>query len=97
MATYIVLLNYTEQGIKNIKDSPNRLDAAKELARQLGGELKDFYLTMGTYDAVAVCQLPDDETAAKMVLAVGSRGAVRSTTLRAFAESEYRKIIQSLP
>jgi uncharacterized protein with GYD domain len=97
MATYIALLNFTDQGIRNIKDGPTRLDAAKALSKQLGGEIKQFYLTMGQYDAVVVSEAPDDETAAKFALAVGARGAVRTLTLRAFDEGAYRKIIAALP
>jgi uncharacterized protein with GYD domain len=54
MATYISLINYTDQGIRNVKDSPKRLDAAKKLLKDLGGDLKEFYLTMGGYDMVIV-------------------------------------------
>lgn len=97
MPTYVSLLNYTHQGIQNIKDSPKRLDAAKKLLKGMGGELKEFYLTMGAYDIVVVAEAPSDEVMAKFALAVGSAGNVRTTTLKAFTEAEYRKIIQGLP
>jgi uncharacterized protein with GYD domain len=97
MATYISLLSFTQQGIENIKESPARLDAAKELFRSMGAELKEFYLVTGQYDAVVVTEGPDDETATKLVLIVGSMGAVRTETLRAFPEDEYREIIAALP
>ncbi len=97
MATYIILINYTEQGIRNIKDSPSRLDAARQVMKDLGGELKDTYLTIGAHDLVAVVEAPSDEVLAKFALAVGSKGNIRTTTLRAFTEPEYRGIIQSLP
>ncbi len=97
MATYIILVNYTDQGIRDIRDAPNRLDAAKALAQDLGGEFNHVYLTLGTYDIVAVLELPNDEAAAKFALAVGSRGNVRTTTLKAFLEDEYREIIAALP
>lgn len=97
MATYICLINYTDQGIANIKDSPKRAEAARETARQFGAEMKELYLTMGAYDLVTVLEAPDDEAATKFVLSVCSRGAVRTTTLRAFPEAEYREIIESLP
>lgn len=97
MSTYIMLVNYTQQGIENIKDSPDRLDKAKELLQSLGGEVKAFYLTMGTYDIVVVIEAPNDETVAKFVLAAGSHGNVRTTTLKAFPEPEFREIVQSLP
>ncbi len=97
MATYIMLLNYTDQGIRNVKDSPNRLDAAKGLAQKLGGELKHTYLTLGTYDLVVVLELPDDTAAAKFARTTGALGNIRSTTLKAFSEAEYRDIIAALP
>ena len=97
MATYILLANYTQKGIENIKESPARLDAAKQAFQAMGAELKEFYLTMGRYDMVVVAEAPDDETAAKLALAIGSAGAIRTETLRAFTEDEYRKIISALP
>jgi len=97
MATYISLINYTQQGIQNIKDSPTRLDAAKNMLKGMGGELKGFYLTLGQYDIVTVIEAPSDEVVARFVLALGSRGNVRTNTLKAFPEAEYRKIIVGLP
>ena len=97
MPTSISLINYTDQGIRNIKDSPKRLDAAKKMLKDLGGEVKEFYLTMGGYDIVIVAEAPSDEAIAKFVLAAGSLGNVRTTTLKAFPEAEYRKIVRGLP
>lgn len=96
MSTYILLLNYTEQGIRTVKDSPKRLDAARGLARKHGAEIKDVYLTMGTYDLVTVVEAAADDAVAKFVLALGSLGNVRTTTLRAFPEADYRKIAGAL-
>lgn len=96
MATYITLLQYTQQGMKNIKQGPDRLDAAKQAYKAVGAEIKDFYLTMGQYDAVVVSEAPDDETTAKIALTIGSQGNVQTQTFRAFSESEYRKIISAL-
>lgn len=96
MPTYIQLLSYTQQGIQNMKDSPNRLDAAKQAARSLGGQIRAFYLTMGRFDGVAITELPDDEAAAKFALTTGARGFVRTETLRAFTEDEYRRITGGL-
>lgn len=96
MATYIGLVRYTDQGIRNIKDSPTRLDATKKLFQGAGGELKQFYLVMGKYDIVFVADAPDDETAARMALSLGALGNVRTETLRAFSEPEFRKIVGSL-
>ena len=96
MPTYITLINYTQKGVENIKESPARLDVAKELYKSMGAELKSFYLTMGRYDAVVVSEAPDDETVAKVALTVGSLGAVRTETLRAYTEDEYRNIVAAL-
>ncbi len=97
MATYVNLISYTDQGIRNIKDSPNRLDSARKILKDLGGEMKDFYLTLGVYDLIIVIEAPSDEVVAKFALAVGSLGNIRTTTLKAFPEAEYRKIIGALP
>jgi len=96
MATYVSLLRYTDQGIRSIKESANRLDAAKKAFQGAGGELKQFFLAMGRYDIVLVSEAPDDETAARVTLALGSLGNVRTETMRVFSESEFRKIIGSL-
>jgi uncharacterized protein with GYD domain len=97
MPTYISLLRYTQQGIAAIKQAPTRLDAAKQAYKKAGGELKAFYLTIGQYDAVAIAELPDDTALAKMALALGAMGNVRTETLRAFNEAEFRKIVGELP
>lgn len=96
MARYIVLINWTDQGIKSVKESPSRLDAARAFAKKLGCEFKDFYLTIGASDMVAIMDAPDDETMARFALGVGSSGNVRTTTLKALSEDAYRKIIGSL-
>ena len=96
MARYIMLTNWTEQGIKNVKESPKRLDAAKALAKKLNGEIVEFYMTTGAHDMVLILDAPDDEAAAKFALSVGSGGNIRTTTLKAFSEKNYRAIIQSL-
>lgn len=97
MATFISLISYTERGIADIKDSPKRLDAAREGLAGLGVTLRDVYLTMGPYDVVTVVEAPDAATAAKALLVIGSQGNVRTTTLPAFDEEEYRNIVAGLP
>ncbi len=97
MPTQIILINWTQEGIKSVKESPNRLDAAKAAFRAAGAELKEFYLVQGRYDMVVIAEGPDAETAAKLALAIGSRGAIRTETLNAFTEDGYRKIIADLP
>lgn len=96
MATYISLVRWTEQGIKSLKESPSRLDAVREAFKQAGGHLRDFYLVTGQYDIICIFEAPDDETIARMMLSIGSKGSVRSETIRAFNEDEYRRIIGSL-
>src|SRR5205823_1893745 len=97
MPTYISLLRYTHQGIMDAKNGPARLDAAKEGFRRAGAELKAFYLIMGQYDALAILEVPDDATGARLALGIAAQGNVRLETLRAFPEAEYRKIVASLP
>jgi uncharacterized protein with GYD domain len=96
MATYILLINWTDQGIRSVKDSPKRLDAARELARTAGCELRDFYMTIGAYDMVALLDAPSDEAAARFVLSAASPGNIRTTTLKAFSEDAYRKLLGAL-
>ena len=97
MAKYIMLLNYTQQGISKVKDSPHRAEAARALARECGAEMKDLYLTLGDHDLVAHVEADSDEAMARFALAVGSQGNVRTKTLRAFTEDEFHEIVQSLP
>ena len=96
MVTYLMLLNWTDQGIKNVKDSPKRLDGVKKLAKDLGGEVKFFYMTLGAYDLVLIVEMPNNDKLASFCLKLGSFGNVRSTTLRAYAEEDYRRIISGL-
>lgn len=96
MPTYISLVEYTQDGIENIDDSPARLDDARGLAEALDGEVTDVYLTMGQYDLIVVSEFPDDETYAQFALTVAKQGAVSTETLKAFPEDEYREIVGGL-
>ena len=96
MPTYISFLKYTQQGAQNIKESPKRLDAARKAYQAAGAKLKEFYLVMGRYDAVVIAEAPDEVTVAKLALALGALGNIRTETMRAFTEDEYRKIVASL-
>jgi len=96
MGLYIALTSWTEQGIRNIKESPARVDAARKLAKKYGCELRDFYMTIGAYDMVVTIEAPDDDSMAKFALALGTAGNVRTTTLKAFTEESFRKIIGAL-
>jgi uncharacterized protein with GYD domain len=96
VATYIMLANWTDQGIRNVKESPRRLDAAKQMLKDLGGEFKSLFLTMGDYDLVVVYEVPDDTAAAKFALQIGMLGNIRTRTLKAFPEDAYRQLLGSV-
>lgn len=96
MTTYVLLMNWTEQGVKAVRESPKRLDTAKKELADMGGSFKEFFLTMGEFDMVAVCEAPDDAVMARFALKTGMAGNVRTRTLKAFPESAYREIINSL-
>jgi uncharacterized protein with GYD domain len=96
MPTYVLLVNYTDQGIRDVKDSPQRVDKTREIARRFGAEVKDVYLTMGNYDFVIPVDAPDDRAIAKLALSLGALGNIRTTTLRAFSESEFRELVKDL-
>jgi uncharacterized protein with GYD domain len=96
MPSYLSLINWTDQGIRNVKDSTRRLDMVKEGIKAAGGRLIFFYMTMGQYDLATLMEFPNDEAAAKLALQIGMAGNVRTTTARAFTEDEYRRIIGSL-
>ncbi len=96
MPRYVILINFTEQGMKAIKDLPNRVQAARETIEKVGGKFVDWYLTMGPYDAVAIVEGPDDDTMATVGLGVGSLGNIRTVTLKAFTEAKMTKIVGKL-
>lgn len=96
MKTYIALVNWTQKGIQEISESPSRVEKAKAAIAAAGGEMKAFYVTLGRHDMVAVIEMPDDAAYAKAMLALGSRGGVRTESLVAFTLDEYRKIVESL-
>lgn len=95
MGTYIALINFTDQGIRNIKDSPKRFDAATKLAKSMGMKLKQGFYTMGQYDIVIIAE-GSEEAAAAWLFKIGSLGNVKSSTLRAFTVDEARKIIDGI-
>ena len=96
MATFISLLNFTDQGIRNVKDSPARYEAFKTMAEKQGVTVKDIYYTVGHYDLVVVTEGTDEAVTAAL-LKVGSLGNVRSETLRAFSVEDMKKIMASAP
>ena len=96
MPTYIMLSNWTDQGIHHVKDSPDRLDAARRLCEQHGAEITAFYMTMGGYDMVIIVDAPNDDVFARLAISIAKGGNIRTTTLKAFDEDQYRKVIESV-
>ena len=96
MSFYILLWNYTDQGIKNVKESPKRADAFKSKLENAGGRLIDTYYTFGKYDGVSVVEAPNDETLMSCLLSIESQGNARSVTLKAFSYDEATKIIENI-
>jgi uncharacterized protein with GYD domain len=93
MATYVMLAHFTDQGVKNVKDSPQRAEAFKQTAKKHGATVKELFWTLGAYDIVTVIDAPDDATITALGLSAGSLGNVRTQTLRAFSETEMKAII----
>ncbi len=97
MATFISLFNFTDQGIRNVKQSPDRAEKFKEMANKVGVTVKDIYWTAGSYDLVTIVEGPDDETVTSLILSLGSLVNVRTETLRAFSGDEMKGIIAKMP
>jgi uncharacterized protein with GYD domain len=93
MATYIILANFTEQGVRNVKDTANRADAFRDMAQKAGVTVKEQYWTLGAYDIVAIVEAPDDTAVTAVGLSVGALGNVRTQTLRAFSKTEMTTIL----
>lgn len=93
MATFVVLGCFTDQGMRNAKDTVKRADAFKELAKKAGASVKDIYWTLGPFDIVAICEGPNDETASALAFNVGALGNVRTQTLRAFTQAEIGTVL----
>lgn len=94
---FVMSINFTEQGIRNIKDAPKRAQAARDLAKKCGCEVKDVYLTSGASDLMVMVETSNGDNMAKFALALGSTGNVRSRTARAWPMDEYMKIVSELP
>ena len=97
METYVCLMNFTEQGIKNIKEAPARIDALGPTIEAAGGKLLGWYLTQGRYDAVVITQGSDDKAMMSRLLATGAQGNVRTETMRAFTAAEFKDIVAKMP
>ena len=97
MALFIVSINWTDQGIRSVKDAPKRSKAAKDLAKKLGVEIRQIYLTSGDSDLVAIIDAPSGDNVAKLAMALGAQGNIRTKTARAWTEPEFTKLIAELP
>jgi uncharacterized protein with GYD domain len=96
MSVYMLLCNFTDQGVRNIKDAPNRRATAREMGKKLGVDIKAGYLAMGTYDLLIHAEAASDEAMATFVMSLASKGNMRTTTLKVFPEAEYDKIVAAL-
>jgi uncharacterized protein with GYD domain len=96
MPTYVVLMNWTDQGIRTVKETVQRRDQADALAERHGARIEQVYWTVGSYDLVCILEAPDDESATAMLLELGSAGNLRTTTLRAYDHDQMQGIIQRL-
>jgi uncharacterized protein with GYD domain len=96
MATFVMLASFTEQGVRNVKETAKRADAFRQMAEKVGVTVRDIYWTLGPYDVVAVGEAPDDETATALSLSVASLGNVRTQTLRAFSRDEIDAILKKM-
>lgn len=97
MPTYICLMKLTDQGIKDIKNAPKRIEEAVKGLEAMGGKLIGFYTVMGEYDYVGIAEAPSDEVAVAFLLGLGSAGNVRTTTLKAFTSEQFAAIVKRLP
>lgn len=96
MATFIALVNFTDQGIRNVKDSPDRFQAFKQLAEKAGVAVKSVHWTIGHYDLVVIAE-GTDEAMTAVLLKVGSLGNIRTETLRGFSADEFKRILANMP
>lgn len=97
MPTYVLLISWTEQGVKSAKSTVDRARHAQQLAQSMGGDLSTIYWTLGSHDVAGVAEMPDDETATALAVAIASQGHVRTETLRAFSAEEMQRILQKVP
>jgi uncharacterized protein with GYD domain len=97
MPTFIMTLNWTDQGIRAIKEHPKRSQAAKDLAKKCGVEIKQVYITSGEHDLLVIAESPNGDNVAKFALATSALGNVRTSTARAWSEGEFHKFISELP
>jgi len=94
--TYVVLATFTDQGVKNAKDSPKRAEAFRQMARTFGVTVKDIFWTQGRYDIVTVVEAPDELSATALNLSLGALGNIRTESLRAFSSEDMMKIVAKM-
>jgi uncharacterized protein with GYD domain len=97
MATYIALVNFTDQGVRYIRQTTERAKGLLSAASKVGVTIKDIYWTMGPFDALFIADAPDDETMTTLAISLGSLGSVRTQTVRAFSAEEMNSILGKLP
>ena len=97
MPSYIILMKLTDQGIKDIKNAPQRIEAAAKALEAMGGKMTGLYVTMGEYDYVAIGESPSDEVGMTFLLGLGAAGNVKTTTLKAFTKEQFAEMVKKLP
>jgi uncharacterized protein with GYD domain len=97
MVTHVVLMKLTDQGIKDIKNAPQRIEASAKAIEAIGGKMTGFYLTAGEYDYVAIVEMPSDDVGMTFLLGLGTAGNVRTTTLRAYTKEQFAEFVKKLP
>jgi uncharacterized protein with GYD domain len=96
MPNYVMLATWTDQGMRNIEDSPRRIDASRKTLEEMGGHFQSVYVTMGEYDLIITYDAPDDAVAARFALLLGKLGNVRTKSMKAFPEEAYRQIVHTI-
>jgi uncharacterized protein with GYD domain len=96
MPNYVMLANWTDQGMRNIEDSPRRIDTSRKTLEEMGGHFQSVFITMGEYDLIITYDAPDDAVAARFALLLGKLGNVRTKSMKAFPEEAYRQIVNTL-
>jgi uncharacterized protein with GYD domain len=97
MLTFMLSLNWTDQGVRGVKDAPKRAQASRDLAKKVGVEIKQIYLTSGDADLVFIIETPNGDNVAKFALALSTLGNLRTRTARAWPEAEFLKLVSELP
>ena len=96
MPSYVMLANWTDQGVRSIDDLPKRIDQAKRLIADMGGQFNSLHMTMGAYDLIGIYDAPDDAVAVRFTLMIEKMGNLRTTSLKAFPEQVLREIVKSI-